>query len=112
MALQADEHIKQVGDAVSILTVVGTLAELLPAIAAILTIVWTAIRIWEQIPFNVCLNVTRGIKMPMVANKKFPYTAKGKKAAEEYASKKAKKMHEKKESKAMKAKEKKMGYPS
>jgi hypothetical protein len=41
MALQADEHIKQVGD------VVGTLAELLPAIAAILTIMWTAIRIWE-----------------------------------------------------------------
>ena len=36
MALQADEHVKQVGDAISILTVVGTLAELLPAIAAIL----------------------------------------------------------------------------
>lgn len=47
MALQADEHVKQVGDAVSILTVVGTLAELLPAIAAVLTIVWTAIRIFE-----------------------------------------------------------------
>jgi hypothetical protein len=48
----------------------------------------------------------------MVANKKFPYTAKGKKEAEEYASKKAKKMHEKKESKAMKDKEKRMGYPT
>jgi len=47
MALQADEQVKQIGDAVSILTVVGTLAELLPAVAAILTIVWTAIRIWE-----------------------------------------------------------------
>ena len=47
MALQADEQVKQIGDAVSILTVVGTLAELLPAIAAILTIMWTAIRIWE-----------------------------------------------------------------
>ena len=47
MALQADEQVKTVGDAISILTVVGTLAELLPAIAAILTIVWTAIRIWE-----------------------------------------------------------------
>ena len=47
MALQADEHVKQVGDALSILTVVGTLAELLPAIAAVLTIVWTAIRIFE-----------------------------------------------------------------
>ena len=47
MALQVDEQVKQIGDAVSILTVVGTLAELLPAVAAILTIVWTAIRIWE-----------------------------------------------------------------
>ena len=47
MALQADEQVKQLGDAVSILTVVGTLAELLPAIAAVLTIVWTAIRIFE-----------------------------------------------------------------
>jgi hypothetical protein len=47
MALQADEQVKQLGDVVSIVTVVGTLAELLPAIAAILTIIWTAIRIWE-----------------------------------------------------------------
>ena len=47
MALQADEQIKTVGDAISILTVVGTLAELLPAVAATLTIIWTAIRIWE-----------------------------------------------------------------
>jgi hypothetical protein len=47
MALQADEQVKQIGDALSIITVVGTLAELLPAIAAVLTIVWTAIRIWE-----------------------------------------------------------------
>ena len=45
--MQADEQVKQLGDAVSILTVVGTLAELLPAVAAILTIIWTAIRIWE-----------------------------------------------------------------
>ena len=48
----------------------------------------------------------------MIGNKKFPYTAKGKKQAEEYASKKAKNMHEKKESKSMKAKERKMGMPS
>jgi hypothetical protein len=27
--------------------VVGTLAEMLPAVAALFTIVWTAIRIWE-----------------------------------------------------------------
>jgi hypothetical protein len=48
MALQhVDEQVKQIGDAVSIITVVGALANILPAIAAILTIVWTAIRIWE-----------------------------------------------------------------
>jgi hypothetical protein len=47
MAIQSHEQVKQLGDAVSILTVVGALAELLPAIAAILTIVWTAIRIFE-----------------------------------------------------------------
>jgi hypothetical protein len=38
---------KAVGDAVSIVTVVGTLAQILPALAAILTIIWTAIRIYE-----------------------------------------------------------------
>lgn len=38
---------KHVGDAVSIVTVVGTLAQVLPSIAAIFTIVWTSIRIFE-----------------------------------------------------------------
>lgn len=38
---------KHVGDAVSIVTVVGTLAQVLPSIAAIFTIVWTSIRIYE-----------------------------------------------------------------
>ena len=42
-----DETVKYVIDGVSFLTVVGTLAEMLPAIAAIFTIVWTSIRIWE-----------------------------------------------------------------
>jgi hypothetical protein len=51
--------------------------------------------------------------MPMVGKKKFPYTSKGKKAAESYAKKegyksaKGMKMHESSESKAMEAKEKK-----
>jgi len=35
------------GDVVSAGIVVGTLAQLLPSIAAILTIVWTSIRIYE-----------------------------------------------------------------
>ena len=38
---------KQVVDAFSVATMVGTIAGLLPALAALLTVVWTAIRIWE-----------------------------------------------------------------
>lgn len=43
-----DEAIKQGVDAVSVITVVGTLAGILPAIAALFTIVWTGIRIYES----------------------------------------------------------------
>jgi hypothetical protein len=43
----SDEGLKQVVDTVSVATGVGALAGLLPAIAAVLTIIWTAIRIWE-----------------------------------------------------------------
>ena len=42
------ETIKHVVDALSILTVLGTLADMLPSVAAVFTIVWTAIRIWEM----------------------------------------------------------------
>ena len=38
---------KHIVDAISIVTVVGTLTSMLPAIAALFTIVWTGIRIWE-----------------------------------------------------------------
>jgi hypothetical protein len=41
------ETIKHAVDALSIITVVGTLVEMLPSIAAVFTIVWTGIRIWE-----------------------------------------------------------------
>lgn len=41
------ETAKSVADALSIVTVVGTLMEVLPAVAAMFTIVWTAIRIYE-----------------------------------------------------------------
>lgn len=41
------ETAKAAGDAVSIVTVVGTLAEVLPAVAALLTIIWTGFRIYE-----------------------------------------------------------------
>jgi hypothetical protein len=47
MKHEISEGTKHVVDALSVVTVVGTLVEFLPAIAAIFTIVWTAIRIWE-----------------------------------------------------------------
>jgi hypothetical protein len=43
------EIVKQVGDGLSVITVVGTLAELLPAVAALFTIVWTGMRITEMV---------------------------------------------------------------
>lgn len=42
-----DPAVKATGDALSIVTVIGTLADILPAIAALLTIVWTCFRIYE-----------------------------------------------------------------
>jgi hypothetical protein len=41
------EQMKLVVDAASIGTVIGALAGLLPSIAAVFTIAWTAIRIYE-----------------------------------------------------------------
>ena len=43
----ATEGTKQIVDAVSVFTVVGTLGDMLPPMAALFTIVWTAIRIYE-----------------------------------------------------------------
>ena len=42
-----DDGMKEVMDTVSVATGVGALAGVLPAIAALVTIVWTGIRIWE-----------------------------------------------------------------
>jgi hypothetical protein len=42
-----DENVKHAIDALSIATVIGTLADMLPSVAAVFTIVWTSIRIWE-----------------------------------------------------------------
>ena len=47
MASHASETAKHVGDALSVVTVAGTLMDMLPAVAAVLTIVWTGIRIYE-----------------------------------------------------------------
>ena len=48
MALQtATEGTKQIVDAVSVVTVVGALGDILPPMAALFTLIWTAIRIYE-----------------------------------------------------------------
>ena len=41
------EGIKHVVDGLSLITVLGTLVDMLPSVAALFTIVWTAIRIYE-----------------------------------------------------------------
>lgn len=45
----ADHHetTKHAIDALSFVTVLGTIVNILPAVAAIFTIIWTAIRIYE-----------------------------------------------------------------
>ena len=47
MTEHSTEDIKHVTDALSVVTVIGTLAQVLPAIAALFTIVWTGFRIYE-----------------------------------------------------------------
>ena len=42
-----DENIKYVIDALSLVTVLGTLIDMLPSIGAVFTIIWTVIRIYE-----------------------------------------------------------------
>jgi len=41
------ELLKSAVDGASILTVIGTLSEFLPPLAALFTVIWTAIRIYE-----------------------------------------------------------------
>jgi hypothetical protein len=47
MAYHASETVKHVADGLSVVTVLGTLAEVLPAVAALFTIIWTGFRIFE-----------------------------------------------------------------
>jgi len=47
MTDQTHETVKHILDGASILTVVGTLVEFLPAVSALLSIIWIAIRIYE-----------------------------------------------------------------
>jgi hypothetical protein len=59
---ETHETAKNVVDALSIMTVVGTLVEMLPSVAAIFTIVWTAIRIWETETVQNLLDRNKPIK--------------------------------------------------
>lgn len=45
--MSTQETIKSVGDALSVGTVIATIAGWLPAVAALVTIIWTGIRIFE-----------------------------------------------------------------
>lgn len=47
MKTEIPEHTKNIVDALSVVTVLGALVDALPAIAALFTIIWTALRIWE-----------------------------------------------------------------
>ena len=47
MKHEISESTTHLVDALSVATVLGTLVDMLPSIAAVFTIVWTSIRIWE-----------------------------------------------------------------
>jgi hypothetical protein len=55
-----DDSVKTAVDVASVATVVGTLAGMLPAIAALFTILWTAIRIYESPTVQNLLKKFRG----------------------------------------------------
>jgi hypothetical protein len=42
------DTVKHIMDGISVMTAVGTIINMLPAVAAIFTIVWTGIRIYES----------------------------------------------------------------
>lgn len=54
--MQVQEQLKSVGDALSLGTVLATIAGFLPAIAALFTIVWTGLRIYESPTIQKWLN--------------------------------------------------------
>lgn len=56
----AAEGTKHAIDAISVFTVVGTLSDMLPPIAALVTIVWTGIRIYETKTVQKALKKNKG----------------------------------------------------
>jgi hypothetical protein len=60
MSPEQSEASKHIIDAISIVTVLGTLAQILPSIAAAFSIVWTVIRIWETKTVQTFIKRLRG----------------------------------------------------
>jgi hypothetical protein len=48
MAAHMSESGKHIVDGLSVVTVLGTIADILPSVAALFTIVWTGFRIYES----------------------------------------------------------------
>jgi hypothetical protein len=49
MKPESAETVKQIADGVAVVTAVGSLINVLPAVAALFTIVWTGMRITEMV---------------------------------------------------------------
>lgn len=60
--MEHHDTVKNAVDAASLVTVVGTLMNVLPAIAALFTIVWTVIRIYETKTVQGWIKLGRGKK--------------------------------------------------
>ena len=45
--INVDEHVKQIVDVISITTIFGTLMGILPSVAAVLSLVWSLVRLYE-----------------------------------------------------------------
>jgi hypothetical protein len=56
------QAVKYTIDTISVFTVIGTLMEILPPIAALLTIVWTCINIYESGTFQKFLGRFKKVK--------------------------------------------------
>ena len=59
--IENSESTKSIVDALSFGTVVGTVAGVLPNVAAIFTIVWTGIRIYETHTFRKIFNIAPAV---------------------------------------------------
>lgn len=56
------EHAKQLVDAVSLTTVIATVASWLPPIAALLSIIWTVLRIIEMVTGKTIADLLKGFR--------------------------------------------------